>query len=197
MADTRLKHFVTLWLIPLERALREHLPPPGAHSPDILREIERVLFPGKQRLAGLTVLAAGRAVGGDAERLLPTASAFEYLANAIQPGIDAAASSVLSEHAESLIYAHAGLKLVDVVEGLSLGGDLTQTRLLSAAMVTGAKLCEPAPAQLEAVIEISLLAAHLGDIPSEAILSNDRLRGALDDPEILAELFDLRRALCD
>lgn len=191
MAGTRLKYFVTLWSIPLERSLREHLPSGGELSDEITGEIERVLFPGTQRIAGLSVLAAGRAVGGSVEPLLPTASAFEYLSVATQSAIESGAGRMLALHAESLLFTRAGLKIVDVVEGLALDGEVSRMQLFSAALVVGARVSQATPEQLEAMIEVSLLAANFAESAKRHFSLPDRLHDTLAGLDLLSQLLEL------
>jgi len=63
----------------VEEALDRALPPEGAWPPTIHRAIRYSLFAGGKRIRPLLVLAAGEAVGGDQEDLLPLACAVEMI----------------------------------------------------------------------------------------------------------------------
>lgn len=193
MAETRFKHFVTLWSIPLDRAMRDHLPSVDSCSQVALEEIERALFPGGKRLAGLSVLAAGRAVGAGVEELLILASAFEYLYSATHLDLEPEAASALAARAKRLISSQPGLEIADLAGGFAFENTRDLAELTAAALLAGATASRASSEQLDAIREISLLAAlKPGSRDAESRLLEWNI-SVLNDAPLLRELLAFQR----
>ena len=63
----------------VEVSLDQCLPTPDSYPPLLMEAMRYSVFAGGKRLRPILTLAAVEAVGGDAERALPAASALEYI----------------------------------------------------------------------------------------------------------------------